>query len=956
MNKTIFISAIAVLLAAFAVLSCQREELSPESGKADGAVLMFTSEDAGATKTEWNGSTILWSAGDAISIAYTLDGVWNKSLYASAPLAESASAAGFAVPTGLAPGTDGKLTFYGVYPAVSADFSAAPSLVVTVPSHQIPGTATYDKTADVMVARSALDYKGVPQGEIPMYWERVVAHADLTLSNLALSADETVQTLTLVADSESDLTGRFALNMATAEYSPEGQNANKVTLDISGLSASSAGTLNVWAVMMPCSIASLKVELTTSKAVYVREIETFDSDLTANARNVFTVDMTSARKLTLPEDNDAINTEVFDLLNLDYPGLETVKAEYQAGNYGAAAAALVDYYRYRDVTHPEEVLENRRMYSEDKRIAEQALEHRFCVRRGYWYESVSSDGKQFTYWDFDDEDGRIDWTTELPGAGQETYQRHWHQWFKYLAWSQYLTGDDKYFNSWKEVYSDWLATYPCPERRPNDHLAYDNRSWHQLSTATRISNQLADFPYFITSSAFSGSWMSTFLVEFHKLVEFNRDNFYHEKTSNIYFAQLTAQASAGMLMPEFKLAQQWLTQVASVISSQFTVQFFDDGVHTEMTPNYHLGVLDNFRVVYNIARANGRLGEFDAEYAQKMKNAAIFLANYVWPDYTWEYFNDTFLQTKNVLLNTINRYSALFPDENVLKYLGSDRKEGVEPTESLISFPDGGYHILRSNWKEDGMMLILKNNDNEDNEYHVHLDNGTFGLFNKGRNFLPDPGVYTYGGDDQLDAMRAQFLAASSHNTLTKNLEPIAKGNSRGQCLLTRTSPSEDLVVTQNASYTDLTHRRAVYMLDKELYVIVDEAFGDAADCEVNLSFHLCEGTVVADDYSSSCAYGVHTEFADGNDMLLRTFSETAAGFTAETGISHCSTKMNTFYDRTYYRVTADKTAATDVVRFITVICPGRSAEISASFESAFSQASSSVKVTVNGKSYSLVW
>ena len=234
------------------------------------------------------------------------------------------------------------------------------------------------------------------------------------------------------------------------------------------------------------------------------------------------------------------------------------------------------------------------------------------------------------------------------------------------------------------------------------------------------------------------------------------------------------------------------------------------------------------------------------------------------------------------------------------------------------------------------------------------MDNGTFALWSKGRNFLPDAGVYSYGGTDELDALRQQHLATSSHNTLTKNLATIAKNHSKGQCLLTRTSASEDLVVTQNASYSDLTHRRAVYMLDKEFYVVVDEAFGNAASCEVNLSFHLCEGTVVTDDYSSSCAYGVHTEFQDGNDMLLRTYSETVSGFVAETGTSSCSYKMNEAYDRTFYRVTVDKSSSSDVVRFITVICPSRSAEISASFVSGFSESGSSVKVSVNGKEYSL--
>ena len=936
-----------ILAAISLFLSCQREELTPSYDSPSGVILTFSSDSAQVTKTEWNGSTIQWSAGDKISVGYTLDGSWSDGLFESEALTSDALKARFSVQTDLAGNESGAMQFYGIYPssAVSSEFTDAPEVKVVVPSQQVLSGSTYDSRADLMIAKSMGEYTQVPTDFVPLLWTRLVSHANITLSNLALSEGETLVSVVLSADEQASMTGEFSINLLTGEFEKTSvTSANTLTLDVSALSVDEAGNLDLWAAFMPCRWESLKVELTTSQRKYVRNIPACALELLPNKRSTLQVDMSSAF-------GEEINTEVFELLNLDYPGLEQVKAHYLAEDYHSAANALVEYYRTRSVVNPEEVLSERRMYNEDKRIAQQALEHRFCVRRGYWYESLS--GTEYTYYDFDDENGKINWSFDLPGAGQENYQKHWHQWFKYLAWAQYLTGDDKYIECWKEVYGDWLETFPAPEGKV-DLWTYEDRSWHQLSMATRISNQLADFPYFITSKAFTGGWMSTFLVEFHRLVELCRANPYHDAASNIRFAQYTAQANASVLFPEFKKASEWLAEVAPEISSQFSLQFYADGVHNEMAPNYQLGVMDNFRAIYNIAQANGRLDAFDSEYAEKMRKSALFLANYIWPDYTWEWFNDTFQQTKNVLLNNIKRYSSMFPDENLLKYLASERKEGVVPTESLISFPVGGYYVLRSGWDGNESMFILKNNYNPLNKYHCHMDNGTFALWNKGRNFLPDAGVYSYGGTDALDALREEHLATASHNTLTKNLTTIAENYSKGQCLLARTSASEDLVVTQNASYSDLTHRRAVYMLDKEFYVIVDEAFGLSLNCDINLSFHLCEGTVVTDDYSSSYAYGVHTEFADGNDMLLRTFSETRAGFVGETGTSSCSYKMNEAYDRTYYRVTVDKTAAADAIRFITVIYPARSAQISASFNSSFNESSSSVNVTVNGKSYTL--
>ena len=51
----------------------------------------------------------------------------------------------------------------------------------------------------------------------------------------------------------------------------------------------------------------------------------------------------STWKNTAPE----LKPEVFELLNLNAPGLASVKAAHQSGDDNAAAAALLDYYRNR---------------------------------------------------------------------------------------------------------------------------------------------------------------------------------------------------------------------------------------------------------------------------------------------------------------------------------------------------------------------------------------------------------------------------------------------------------------------------------------------------------------------------------------------------------------------------------------------------------------------------------
>ena len=122
------------LLAALALTGCQKAISDAlETG------LVFTSEKP-ATRTEWNGETIIWSAGDAISVAYAVSGEWvGPNLYPSTPLAQGGETAQFTVPGNFtSPGT-GIHHFYAIYPAVDeTDFSDAPDVNTTVPEIQTP--------------------------------------------------------------------------------------------------------------------------------------------------------------------------------------------------------------------------------------------------------------------------------------------------------------------------------------------------------------------------------------------------------------------------------------------------------------------------------------------------------------------------------------------------------------------------------------------------------------------------------------------------------------------------------------------------------------------------------------------------------------------------------------------------------------------------------------------------
>lgn len=322
-SRIAIVSSIAVL----ALASCQKNEFVPEYTTTEG--LTFTSvkpalEDE--TKTAWTGTTIQWSMGDAIRVAYTCDGVWQNAdgnatadeksgsktakAYQSTALLADAEKAQFSVPGDFKGTAEGSYVFYGAYPASACtdgtDFKHAPSLTVTIPITQTPAADSFDSTADFMLGKSVSTYTGIPTEAVSMSWDRMVAHAQLTFKALnGFSAGETISKVELKANSEADMVGKHYIYLDTKKVTkPNSTIANALTLKGTNLSVDETGTFVAWASFLPCTVKSLTVVVTTDKATYTREISSCELVFKKNARNTLTIKMDGAVRAELAPQQD----------------------------------------------------------------------------------------------------------------------------------------------------------------------------------------------------------------------------------------------------------------------------------------------------------------------------------------------------------------------------------------------------------------------------------------------------------------------------------------------------------------------------------------------------------------------------------------------------------------------------------------------------------------------------
>lgn len=259
------------------------------------------------------------------------------------------------------------------------------------------------------------------------------------------------------------------------------------------------------------------------------------------------------------------NTEValFNILNLNYPGLATVKALHEAGDDTTALKELLAYYRNR------KNIKNPNVTSDppsdvERGYADYAIdEYRFYVNDNYLEDKILK--KPYS---LQNSDKTINWKFTPKGADNE-YQKqlHRHNWMPLQGKSYQESHDEKYMLSWKEVYTDWIAKHPLPEGSP------DKFKWYQLQVSTRIMGQTELFEYFKSSPNFTSEWLSFFLIHFAEHADY-LSQYQYAGGNNILLSQAVALVFAGTLFPELKNASQWQKQVVISLMTKLQSYFW----------------------------------------------------------------------------------------------------------------------------------------------------------------------------------------------------------------------------------------------------------------------------------------------------------------------------------------------------------------------------------------------
>lgn len=625
---------------------------------------------------------------------------------------------------------------------------------------------------------------------------------------------------------------------------------------------------------------------------------------------------------------------VIGYLDLTRPGLEKVAEYHNNGQDSLASVALLDYYRNRKgVKSIGADMDAIRLSKDDRQRADDGMEHKFYVHDGYQPSFFYGKDIDWQYWPVKDYELR--------------FQLHRHKWWAPMGRAYRVTGDEKYAAEWVFQYRDWIKKNPIGEYVESPGIDMDKAdnvyfAWRPLETSGRLALQIDLFQLFLPSVNFTPGFLVEFLDNYHRHAVFTNTHYSEQGNHLLFEAEYIIQA--GSFFPEFKEAAAWRQAGADILNKEIKRQVFADGVQYELDPGYHMGTIGSFIRGQRALEINGYRGMFPEEYASIVRKMIEFSYNLMFPDYTQPVFSDNKFHDKKYMMKRFKSWQPFVNDES-LDYFATGGQQGSLPGYTSKAFPVGGFYVMRGGWDTTSTVMILKAGPK--GEWHNQYDNGTFEFWTNGRNYFPDSGSFIYGGDEEVLKQREWFRRTASHNTLTLDGRTLETRESK--LLKWESGPEGDLAVVETPGYQGLTHRRAVFFVDKEFVVIADEAYGSAAG-EVALHYHLLPCEPKADEAAKS----VSTRFSDGGNITLRVFG--ADNMNREEG--WVSPAYRVRHQRPAYSFGVSKKADRQV-RFITVIYPTDAenpdaCEITARYKGKPSERGMSLEVCIDGKKYPL--
>jgi hypothetical protein len=427
----------------------------------------------------------------------------------------------------------------------------------------------------------------------------------------------------------------------------------------------------------------------------------------------------------------------------------------------------------------------------------------------------------------------FDWTVNPSKDIEWHILLHKFYYLKDLVGAYAYTRDECYPKKWMNLISTWVEQVP------------DGFIDSQV-TGRRLQQWIASFNAFISeyrSPSVTPAFLETLIRSINSQAHYLCHHLTPEgnhRTLELYAIFLTA-----VTFPELELSAGFLEFSKTRLLENMRSDLLADGVHRELSTDYHHTVLKNYLRFRELAALNG----FSLpEECDSLLKAAIEYSCYAHkPDGFIPAINDG---DCNSYLGLLKKTLAYYPNDFV-RFVSSQGRDGKPPLERSRVFAESGYIITRSEWAAE---------DYSDAKYllfdcgklgfgsHGHYDLMNIEMAAYGRSLIVDPGRYTYCDNTEEDInWRQYFKGTSGHNTVVvdgldqipyRGGRPI-EAEPKAELIRFISTPDFDYVHGRAISHCyPAVHERMIYFAHPDYWLIAD-SLTTQEQHHYDLYFHL---------------------------------------------------------------------------------------------------------------------
>lgn len=515
------------------------------------------------------------------------------------------------------------------------------------------------------------------------------------------------------------------------------------------------------------------------------------------------------------------------LLDLGRPDLVGVKAAVVAGDEALAMRRLTEHFRARfprSAIHP-------RIINNVRRDADEALNMRFRSRSSPDYFQVHKD---------------FDWKHNPVGPKDH----HWisllvsmHP-LEFLADVYIRTGDEKYARGCVRVFNDWLDECPPGSGSPSWSLA---TTMIRAGVLINVFQRLVQWPRW---SIEDEARMLCDIADHGQFMVDRRGPGNQDATNSEHLMRLAAA------FPEFKQAPRWNEQGFARIRGRIFTDTLADGCSKELCSGYHVDAVNTYTVAYDRLRDMGQA--VSPDYAHRLEKMYGFCLAMVRPDGGIPTNGDS---DAGGILDVLRRGADLFHRPDML-YVATRGKAGSPPASLDMALPVGGYYTFRTGWTRPDDLYLFIDASTQPVVSHQDYDALHIDLYAFGRDFFPDAGTFSYGGE-----AHRQAKATRNHTTVT--LDDQNQGNVPCVPHAFAHSTLMSFFDASQAGYPGVTHTRQLLFIRPATgvapYVLVIDRLTGTGRHTVDLYFHLPPGPLDVDPRACSAV----TRFPTGANLRI---------------------------------------------------------------------------------------